>query len=410
MNPPHPACSADRRTAGRLRHRPPAARAAPAASTATRSRPPWCITHRPTGICGPKPTSAAARPKISARPCGGCGCGWRSNSVRPLRHARQCNFEPSPLWRSRVQRRADSSINPAHDDFPALLAEALDAVAAAEFDVAAAARWLGISTTQLTRFLQDEPLAWAGVNAARRQRGLRPLHLKAVAHAHCFLDIDGTLVSTGGAGQAAFAVTLDKDFGITNVTTSRRGIRRPQRPGDRRWTYSAHGIEPTPEVWSQFHVGYIKRLDEVLPAYKGRVLPGVVPALGTTGRSRRRCDRPAHRATSAKRPAASSAITSSGIGSPSAVSATSTPIATTSPPPRSPPVANISTATAQPTTASSSSSATRPTTSAVPARSAPVRRRADRPDLGRNAFAAGKPDVLVDTLEDSTAVMALFDE
>ena len=36
----------------------------------------------------------------------------------------------------------------------------------------------------------------------------------------CFLDIDGTLVSTGGAGQAAFVVTLDKDFGIQNATSS----------------------------------------------------------------------------------------------------------------------------------------------------------------------------------------------
>jgi hypothetical protein len=56
------------------------------------------------------------------------------------------------------------------------LAEALDVVAAADFDVAAAAKWLGASTTQLVRFLQEAPPAWAAVNASRRQRGLRPLH------------------------------------------------------------------------------------------------------------------------------------------------------------------------------------------------------------------------------------------
>ncbi|HEY4233527.1 MAG TPA: HAD hydrolase-like protein [Lacipirellulaceae bacterium] len=95
----------------------------------------------------------------------------------------------------------------------------------------------------------------------------------------CFLDIDGTLVSTGGAGQAAFAVTLAKDFGITNVTTS--GVPFAGR-SDRAIAldlFALYGIEPTPDVWNQFHIGYIKRLEEVLPTYKGRVLPGVVALL-----------------------------------------------------------------------------------------------------------------------------------
>jgi phosphoglycolate phosphatase len=95
----------------------------------------------------------------------------------------------------------------------------------------------------------------------------------------CFLDIDGTLVSTGGAGQAAFAVTLAKDFGITDVTTS--GVAFSGR-SDRAIAldlFALYGIEPTSEVWSRFHVGYIKRLEEVLPTHNGRVLPGVVPLL-----------------------------------------------------------------------------------------------------------------------------------
>jgi phosphoglycolate phosphatase len=95
----------------------------------------------------------------------------------------------------------------------------------------------------------------------------------------CFLDIDGTLVSTAGAGQAAFAVTLAKDFGITNVTTS--GVAFAGR-SDRAIAldlFALYGIEPTPEVWNRFHVGYIKRLEEVLPQHNGRVLPGVVPLL-----------------------------------------------------------------------------------------------------------------------------------
>ena len=82
---------------------------------------------------------------------------------------------PSPLWQ---QRTAGGRIvvSTEHDDFPALLAEALDAVVDAEFEMAAAAERLGVTTSQLARFVEREPAAWRLVNEARRQRGLRPLH------------------------------------------------------------------------------------------------------------------------------------------------------------------------------------------------------------------------------------------
>lgn len=82
---------------------------------------------------------------------------------------------PSDLWRSRCTGRR-IVVSESHDDFPALLAEALDAIAAHEYDVAAAADGLQVSTSQLTRFVEREAAAWTGVNEQRRQRGLRPLH------------------------------------------------------------------------------------------------------------------------------------------------------------------------------------------------------------------------------------------
>lgn len=82
---------------------------------------------------------------------------------------------PSELWQSR-SRGGKLAVNVAHEDFPALLAEALDAIAGAEFDAAAAAAQLAVSTSQLVKFLKDEPAAFALVNAARRQRGLHALH------------------------------------------------------------------------------------------------------------------------------------------------------------------------------------------------------------------------------------------
>ncbi|MEX1224234.1 MAG: peptide chain release factor-like protein [Pirellulales bacterium] len=81
---------------------------------------------------------------------------------------------PTPLWQSRT-RQGRIAVNPNHADFPALLAEALDHVAAAAGDVKTAAERLGCSASQLVKLLKVEPRAFAAVNAARLQNGRRPL-------------------------------------------------------------------------------------------------------------------------------------------------------------------------------------------------------------------------------------------
>ena len=81
---------------------------------------------------------------------------------------------PSPLWRARC-RDGRIAVNPRHDDFPALLAEALDVLWARGMDVRAAAEVLGCSASQLTRLLKDEPRALRLVNERRAQDGRRPL-------------------------------------------------------------------------------------------------------------------------------------------------------------------------------------------------------------------------------------------
>jgi len=95
----------------------------------------------------------------------------------------------------------------------------------------------------------------------------------------CFLDIDGTLISTGGAGREAFVVTLDKDFGIRNASSA--GVTFAGR-SDRAIALELlerHGVAPTAENWARFRPAYVRRLREVLPTFQGRVLPGVVPLL-----------------------------------------------------------------------------------------------------------------------------------
>ena len=81
---------------------------------------------------------------------------------------------PSPLWSSRL-RGGRIVVSPEHDDFPALLAEALDALAARHDDVKEAAAALGCSTSQLVKLLAAEPRALALVNGRRAARGLHAL-------------------------------------------------------------------------------------------------------------------------------------------------------------------------------------------------------------------------------------------
>jgi hypothetical protein len=81
---------------------------------------------------------------------------------------------PSVLWRRRCHG-GRIAVSVAHDDFPALLAEALDAIAACDDDPAAAASRLTVTPSQLVKLLKREPRALATVNTARTARGLRPL-------------------------------------------------------------------------------------------------------------------------------------------------------------------------------------------------------------------------------------------
>src|SRR4051812_23072492 len=90
----------------------------------------------------------------------------------------------------------------------------------------------------------------------------------------CLLDIDGTLVLTGGAGQTAFAQTLAADFDIPQINTNVAFAGRSDRAivAD---LFRAHGVDPSDENWDRFRTGYLSRLDTALGSHQGYVLPGV---------------------------------------------------------------------------------------------------------------------------------------
>lgn len=81
----------------------------------------------------------------------------------------------SPLGRWRGGGTGKIVVNPEHHDYPALLAEALDVIAAAGWDVKAASLRLEVSASQLIKLIADHPHALAHLNAQRQQAGLRPL-------------------------------------------------------------------------------------------------------------------------------------------------------------------------------------------------------------------------------------------
>jgi len=127
------------------------------------------LTHLPTGIRGEgNETRSQAQNGKSAL------FRLRQSLAEQLRYPVEPDSPPSPLWQARTPRRK-LTVSDDHSDFPALLAEALDRVAVYEFDLKIAAEHLGISTTQLARFLQQSPVAWQWVNTERAARNLRPL-------------------------------------------------------------------------------------------------------------------------------------------------------------------------------------------------------------------------------------------
>ncbi len=95
----------------------------------------------------------------------------RQNLALGIRLAIEPNQIPSDLWSSRLKGQ-QISISVQHPDFPALLAECLDFVAATEFDIGTAAIRLRVTGSQLVKLLKSFPPAFQWVNRSREERGL----------------------------------------------------------------------------------------------------------------------------------------------------------------------------------------------------------------------------------------------
>ncbi len=81
---------------------------------------------------------------------------------------------PGELWRLRCAA-GKIAINPGHDDFPTLLAEALDALETADDDLAVVAERFCVTPSQLIKFLKLEPRAFSMFNSRREKKGQKRL-------------------------------------------------------------------------------------------------------------------------------------------------------------------------------------------------------------------------------------------
>ncbi len=96
----------------------------------------------------------------------------------------------------------------------------------------------------------------------------------------CLFDIDGTLLSTGGAGQAAMEAAIRDELrtsapihGVSYAGRTDRAIIAD--------IFTFYGFELTEESRARFIAAYLRRLPDELSGRPGLVLPGVVELLSS---------------------------------------------------------------------------------------------------------------------------------
>lgn len=94
----------------------------------------------------------------------------------------------------------------------------------------------------------------------------------------CLFDIDGTLISTSGAGRAAMETALVEEFSLSRLVNGVPMSGRTDR-AIARDLFHAHQLEDSPENWQRFLAAYMRILPQFLAGRAGRVLPGIASFL-----------------------------------------------------------------------------------------------------------------------------------
>jgi RF-1 domain len=127
------------------------------------------LVHRPSGI-----EAEASERRSQAENLRNALFRLRLKLALKIRRPVEADESPSLLWRSRC-RGGRIVVSAEHDDFPAILAEALDVLAAHALDLKPSSAALGCTSSQLLKLLRAEPRALLLVNDRRRSAGLHAL-------------------------------------------------------------------------------------------------------------------------------------------------------------------------------------------------------------------------------------------
>jgi phosphoglycolate phosphatase-like HAD superfamily hydrolase len=94
----------------------------------------------------------------------------------------------------------------------------------------------------------------------------------------CLFDIDGTLLSSGGAGKAAMEAALLEEFGVPELLGQIPYAGRTDRSIMRDLMH-CHEVQDHPEHLDRLIAGYLRRLPDSLRRHQGTVLPGIADLL-----------------------------------------------------------------------------------------------------------------------------------
>ncbi|HLN29806.1 MAG TPA: HAD hydrolase-like protein [Gemmataceae bacterium] len=103
-------------------------------------------------------------------------------------------------------------------------------------------------------------------------------HLYNLRMIVCLFDIDGTLLSSGGAGKAAMEAALAAEFGVPRASDGIPFSGRTDR-AIARDLFRLHGIEESAAHWQRFVSEYLRVLPAQLASHQGKVLPGIADLL-----------------------------------------------------------------------------------------------------------------------------------
>lgn len=122
------------------------------------------LLHKPTGIAAEasERRSQAENRQVALQ---------RLRLKLALEHRTPALPGPSQLWHSRT-RSHQLVISVRHDDYAAIVAEALDQLQAHGFQMAATVEKLGVTSSQLARLFRKDSAAWTTLNRHRAAVGL----------------------------------------------------------------------------------------------------------------------------------------------------------------------------------------------------------------------------------------------